>query len=131
MRLLLDTHIWIDCAAAPASLGRRLKREVASPRAELWISPISVWEFLKLSERKRLSTRNDPLQSIERMLQALPIREAPITLEVAREMSVFSLPHRDPADAWLVATARVNGLVLATRDAKIIASGVVETLADT
>ncbi|KAB2847551.1 MAG: type II toxin-antitoxin system VapC family toxin [Hyphomicrobiaceae bacterium] len=129
MRLLLDTHIWIDLASAPERLGRQMRRLLSAPDAELYVSPISAWEFLKLAERKRIRTRSEPHQSLQRLL-AIPLREAPITFEIARELAMFSLPHRDPADAWLVATARVKRLALATRDENIIKSGAVETLTD-
>jgi PIN domain nuclease of toxin-antitoxin system len=130
MKLLLDTHIWLDCALKPERLGRRLRRELAAVRSELWVSPISAWEVLKLVDKRRFRTRGRPEDWLESVHRALPINEAPITFEIARETASFSLPHRDPADAWLVATARVYDLVLATRDDKIIQSGVVETLAD-
>ena len=131
MRLLLDTHIWLDFASSPGKLGRRLRRELISANSELWLSPISVWEALRLAEKGKLkSRRDDPATSIGRILEACPMREAAITFQIARETSMFALPHRDPADAWLVATARVMGLVLATRDEKITMSGLVETLGD-
>ncbi len=130
MRLLLDTHIWIDSASNPQKLGTRVRREISSTRNELWVSPISAWELLKLAEKGKLKVRSDPIRVLERLLQALPVREAPITMEIARETAMFTLPHRDPADIWLVATARVHDLVLATRDEKIITSGVVKTLAE-
>ena len=130
MRLLLDTHVWLDSALKPEKLGRRLRREIMAPGAELWLSPISAWEALKLVERRRFKTYVNPAEWLDDVGRALPIRDAPFTFEIARETGLFSLPHRDPADTWIVATARVLRLVLATRDRKIIDSGVVETLAD-
>jgi len=59
-----------------------------------------------------------------------PLREAPVTHEIALETSRFELPHRDPADRSLVATARVLGLTLATADARLIAAGAVPVLAN-
>ncbi len=44
------------------------------------------------------------------------MREAPITYEVAQETARVELPHRDPADRFLVATARVYALTLVTAD---------------
>ena len=51
MKLLLDTHIWLEFASSPDKLGCRLRRELTAANAELWLSPISVWEALKLAER--------------------------------------------------------------------------------
>jgi PIN domain nuclease of toxin-antitoxin system len=49
-------------------------------------------------------------------LDAFPMREAPITSQVAQETARAQLPHRDPADRFLVATARGFDLTLVTAD---------------
>lgn len=48
-----------------------------------------------------------------------PFREAPLTWAVAIESRRISLPHEDPADRFLAATARVHGLTLVTADARL------------
>ena len=47
--------------------------------------------------------------------------EAPINLEVAIESRRVNLPHQDPADRFLAATAIIYDLTLVTADARIIA----------
>lgn len=44
------------------------------------------------------------------------------------ESAAVPLPHGDPADRLIVATARVHGVALVTKDGRITESGVVETL---
>jgi hypothetical protein len=44
---------------------------------------------------------------------AAPLKEAPLTAEVVLDTARFSLPYPDPADRFLVATARYLGLTLA------------------
>jgi len=53
-------------------------------------------------------------------MRNVPLREALITHEVALETRRVNLPHRDPADRFLAATARVFGLTLVTADERII-----------
>jgi PIN domain nuclease of toxin-antitoxin system len=48
------------------------------------------------------------------------MREAAVTYQVAEETARVSLPHRDPADRFLVATARVFDLTLVTADRQLI-----------
>ena len=58
------------------------------------------------------------------------VRRQGISPAVAAELA--SLPdffHRDPADRILVATARVTGATLLTRDRRIVESELVDTLA--
>jgi PIN domain nuclease of toxin-antitoxin system len=45
-----------------------------------------------------------------------PFREASFTHEVALAMAEISIPHTDPIDAILGATAPVHGLTLITSD---------------
>ena len=90
MKLLLDTHIWLDFAAKPNAFRGRMRRELTSPRSELWLSPISVWEALKLAEKGKLKSRNAPVESVDRVLKSLALREAPITFQIARETAMFT-----------------------------------------
>ncbi len=48
------------------------------------------------------------------------IRFAPLTTEVVLAMRGLSLPHRDPADRFLAATAVAYGLTLVTADARLL-----------
>lgn len=52
-------------------------------------------------------------------LNRLKIREAPLTFEVALAISSMNLPHNDPADGFIAATAKVFGLTLVTADEQL------------
>jgi PIN domain nuclease of toxin-antitoxin system len=45
-----------------------------------------------------------------------PLHEAPLTNEIALATRSIVLPHRDPADRLLLATALIHGLTLVTAD---------------
>ncbi len=49
------------------------------------------------------------------------LQEAPLTNEIVRAAMVISLPHADPADRFLAATAKVLNLTLITADKKLLA----------
>ena len=51
-----------------------------------------------------------------------PLREEPLTTEVALATNKTRLSHRDPSDAFLVATAKVFDLTLVTADARLLAA---------
>ncbi len=120
MRLLLDTHIWLWSLLAPERLHPDVKEALGAPDAQLWLSPISVWEALTLAGRGRLQLDPDPTSWVERALTAAPVEHAPVTMEVAIATAAVSLAHRDPADRLLVATARVFDLTLVTADRRLI-----------
>jgi len=63
----------------------------------------------------------DPVSWISDSISRLNIREAPLTFEVALAVSSLNLPHNDPADGFIAATARVFGLTLVTADQQLAA----------
>ncbi|HEX4600238.1 MAG TPA: type II toxin-antitoxin system VapC family toxin [Gemmatimonadales bacterium] len=130
MRLLLDTHIWVWSQLDPDRLSRRVRTAFVDPAAELWLSSISVWEVLLLIERGRVTVTGEPSTWVEDALRAGPYREAPVTHRVALESRRVSLPHQDPADRFLAATARVLDLALVTADARLLAARPCKTLAN-
>ena len=120
MKLLLDTHIWLWSLLAPDNLAARVREALQDTGNELWLSPISVCEALVLHERGRIELAGDPDAWIERALSAAPMKEAPITHDIARRSRRLALDHRDPADRFLAATAIVLDLVLVTADMRLI-----------
>ena len=130
MRLLLDTHIWLWSLLEPRRLNRRVVKQLKNEDNELWLSPISIWEILILCEKKRLSLDPDVDSWVERALTAAPLHEAPITKEVALETHTITLPHRDPADRFLVASAKVFQLTLVTADERLMKTRDIPVLAN-
>lgn len=120
MRLLLDTHIWLWSRLEPAHLGRRLSRALEDKANELWLSPLSVWEVLLLAEKGRLSLAPTAQQWVAVALGKVPMKEAPLTLEVVLATPHIHLPHRDPVDQFLAATARAFDLTLVTADKRLL-----------
>jgi len=130
VRLLLDTHIWIWGLLEPARLSKRVRAELETPDNELWLSPISVWELLILIEKGRVAVDRDPVPWVAEVSRAAPLREAALTHDVAVEGRVTDLPHQDPADRFLTATARVYDLTLVTGDERLLGSRRIATLAN-
>ena len=128
MRLLLDTHIWLWIQDDPKKIGKNLLQLLRNPQNERWLSPISTWEALVLQSKGRIRFSRDPADWVSR--NTAPFREAPITHEVALAAQQIGLHHRDPADRFLAATAKVFGLTLATADTKLLGLGDIATIAN-
>ncbi|MBZ5537065.1 MAG: type II toxin-antitoxin system VapC family toxin [Acidobacteriia bacterium] len=122
MKLLLDTHIWIWSLADPHRLKSRVLKALENPANEKWISPISIWELMILVGKGRIRLNADVGEWIAQALQTAPLREAPLTTEVVLATHKIHLPHRDPADAFLAATAKVFDLTLVTADTRLLAA---------
>ena len=119
MKLLLDTHIWVWSVLDPGRLSARVARQLANPENEIWLSAVSVWELRLLHDKGRLKLMPDAVSWIQDNLTRLSIREAPLTFEVALAISSLNLPHNDPADGFIAATAKVFGLTLVTADEQL------------
>jgi PIN domain nuclease of toxin-antitoxin system len=116
MKLLLDTHIWVWSVGPVDRLTRRVARAINDTRNELWVSPVSTWEIVLLYEKGRLKLEDGPDAWLKRAMTVAPLREAPLTHEIAMATRSIGLPHRDPGDRLLLATALVHGLTLVTAD---------------
>jgi len=119
MKLLLDTHIWLWSHLDPPRLTGRVLAELDSPGNQLWLSPISIWELGVLCQKGRVQLHEDVDAWVLRAMGKAPMQEAPVTREVALETNRLRLPHRDPADHFLAATARVFDLTLVTADEQL------------
>ena len=93
------------------------------------MSDVSLWEVAALHslERNRLTI---PLREWLEKATAPPlVQRQGISPAIAE--AAAALPdsfHRDPADRILVATARVLGATLLTRDRRIIGAGLVDVV---
>lgn len=128
MKLLLDTHIWLWSVLDPSQLSERVSASLRDRSSELWLSPISLWELAVLRERRRIELHGGLWRWIDEALRLVPVREAPLTGEIVRAMDRVDLPHRDPADRFLAATAAALDLRLVTSDAKLLAGRGYEVL---
>jgi PIN domain nuclease of toxin-antitoxin system len=131
MNLLLDTHIWLWSHAEPERLTRRVAAALADESTQLWLSPISVWEFLLLVERGRVRVRDGTAAGwVEAALSRSPMHDAPLSREVAVRSRSVRLAHEDPADRFLAATADVYELTLVTADERLLRGKGFRTLAN-
>jgi PIN domain nuclease of toxin-antitoxin system len=128
MNLLLDTHIWIWSVLDPQKLSARVARELTSSDNQLWLSSVSIWELLLLLRKGRIELDEEAVTWVRKTLDFLQLNEAPLTIDVALEVSAVNLPHDDPADRFLVASAKVFDLTLVTSDKRLIRAAGISVL---
>ncbi len=120
MRLLLDTHIWLWYYTSPEKLTSEVARELANPANDRFLSPVSIWETIILLEKRRVNLRQDFGEWFKQSVADMELLEAPLHWRVAQELRLTMLSHRDPADRFLVATAKVYDLTLVTADESLM-----------
>ncbi|PZV02948.1 MAG: PIN domain nuclease [Leptolyngbya sp.] len=128
MKLLLDTHIWLWYALGDAQLSDNLKVLIPQADTELWVSPISMWEVMILAEKGKITLSDEPAKWIQQSLDTLQVLEAPLTGKIAILSRQINLPHKDPADRFIAATALHYGLPLATVDTHLTAADWLPTI---
>jgi PIN domain nuclease of toxin-antitoxin system len=122
VRLLLDTHVLLWVLAGDRSLSTELVRTMrAQPQPRMLVSAASLWEIAIKVAKGKLQAPAD--------LPAVLVRIGFETLAVTPEhaWAIQAVSHRlataDPFDRLIFAQARLEGLTLATRDAKLLRSG--------
>ena len=112
MNLLLDTHAllwWLDDSSLLPSSMRELIRD---GRNLVLVSSAVVWEC----RIKQALGKLELPSYFQQVLDAQPFQALSITSMHAHEIASLPAYHSDPFDRMLVAQARVENLVIATRD---------------
>lgn len=113
MRVLLDSHIMVWWFAGSKRLGKEAAHVINSSEAELYVSAASWWE---LSIKKALGRLDFDLVAARQLLAKNEIKALAVTLDHADIAATLPAHHGDPFDRMLVAQAKVERLILLTRD---------------
>ena len=109
---LLDTHVLLWWLTDPGQLADQTHEVIADGAHAVLVSAAAVWEM----SIKRALGRLDFPANLEDVLAVEEITVLPITLPHALAIGTLPLHHQDPFDRMQVAQARVEGLMLVTRD---------------
>lgn len=116
--IVLDTHVWWWALSEPHHLSRAATEAIQdTPREQVRVAAISLWELALLFHRQRIVLEIPPQAWFRHALEGTGFQVEPLTPAVALE--AYHLPepfHRDPADRLIVATARILGARLVTKD---------------
>ncbi|MFI4937980.1 MAG: type II toxin-antitoxin system VapC family toxin [Candidatus Berkiellales bacterium] len=116
MNYLLDTHIILWWLTEPEKIATTARKIISDKKEQIYLSGASFWEMAIKQSIGRLKL---PVNIIE-VLVSEGFETLPIMPQEC--LSVADLPpiHHDPFDRMLVVQAKLNDLVLITKDEKII-----------
>ena len=119
--ILLDTHALLWMNQDDAALGKTARKliQTAWDAEALAVSAISFWECAMLHAAKRVRLQQAPAVWRAQLL-ASGLIEFPVDGEIALLSVDVDLPHKDPADRIIVATAITQNAVLLTADATLL-----------
>jgi PIN domain nuclease of toxin-antitoxin system len=128
VNILLDTHIWLWAFLEKERIKSRLADALEDPANRLFLSSVSVWEAMMLIQNGSIEVATGPDIWIRQALAKDFVAETPLTHEVALNSRLIELPHKDPADRFIAATALVQGFTLATADKHLLKCKSIRTL---
>jgi PIN domain nuclease of toxin-antitoxin system len=121
LMILLDTHIWVWWVNESPDLSQKHKRIIEESTSEgLGVSVISCWEVANLVRLGRLVLNESATMWITNALSVSEVRLLELSPRIAIEATELREFHKDPADRFLVATARFHDIPIMTKDARIL-----------
>jgi PIN domain nuclease of toxin-antitoxin system len=113
VNLLLDTHAFLWWLMGDEGLADDARRSIADPEALVHVSAASLWEIAIKQALGKLTVDSPDLAA---EISGNGFVELPISGRHALAAGALPRHHDDPFDRMLVAQARLEGLVLVTRD---------------
>ncbi len=127
--IVLDTHAWLWWLSDPGRIPARTRSRIDAAMNEgaLAISAISAWEVAMLVANGRIELTM-PVDALVTACEQMPgFSLLPLTARIAASAARLALPHPDPADRFITATALAANATLVTRDERLRASDLVRT----
>lgn len=120
--ILLDTHVWLwfMTGSKELSVTSQTKIDHCLKDGMAFVAAISSWELCMLETKGRIQLTMPAGEWIQQSFSQTSLTPIDLRPDIAFESC--HLPgtfHGDPADRLIVATARIEGLTLMTRDTKI------------
>jgi PIN domain nuclease of toxin-antitoxin system len=127
--ILLDTPVLIWAVAEPKRLSSAVSLAIRQALKDegLAVAAITLWELAILVARGRIQGYGTVDDSVRLLTRGVIVK--PITTGIAAIASQFPPEYpRDPADRLIGATAKAEGIPLLTRDEKLRASPMLQTI---
>ena len=121
--LILDTCalLWLD--AEPRRLSANALAAIDAGDL-VFVSAISAWEISLKEARRGLTLPAPTADWFPAVLAAHDLRLAPLDVDILTAANLLPWHHRDPADRFIIATARRDGLTVVTTDGRFASYGV-------
>ena len=116
MRVLLDTCALLWLVGDPTRLSARARAALESTETEAYVSAISGFEISVKHHKGKLALPLPPREWLAQAFAAYVLRELPITLQIAALAPEVRVPHADPCDRMIVATAQLHAMPVMTSD---------------
>ncbi|MEJ5251423.1 MAG: type II toxin-antitoxin system VapC family toxin [Chthonomonadetes bacterium] len=124
MTILLDTHTFLWFVAGDERLPVAARKAIETPENRVLLSVASLWEMAIKISLGRLMLAQPFDIFVRTQLEINNIELLDIKVSHLSELLQLPFHHRDPFDRLLVAQARVEKVMVASRDTVLDAYGV-------
>ena len=118
MKLVLDTHVFLWLANGD-ELPKAIALEIGKPMVQLFISSITAWEIFMLVKKDFIILDRPAPLWVEESMKQCKVECIDVSPTIAFTATDLEWPHRDPADRFIIATAKHLDSALATCDKQI------------
>ena len=120
---LLDTCALVWLANGNGRMPVRVRRVLAAAD-ELYVSSVSAWEISRMIQKGALILDDDMRTVWTNLVESYRLKVLPVTPEIAIVSTELPELHKDPADRFIIATAKVGNLKVVTSDGRFPEYGI-------
>ena len=120
---LLDTCALVWLANGNDRMPVRIRKELAAAD-ELSVSSVSAWEISRKLQKGTLILDDDMRTVWTNLVESYRLKVLPVTPEIAIVSTELPEIHKDPADRFIIATAKVGKLKVVTSDGRFPEYGI-------
>ena len=121
--LLLDTCALLWLGGDPERLSPAARSRIERTML-IYVSPVSLWEIALKHRLGKLELSLPPHEWFAAVKEAYGFSVLPLDEPVMLESARLPLFHRDPADRFIIATAKIHSLDIVTGDRRFAQYGV-------
>ncbi len=123
MRYLLDTHALFWWGYFPELLSKQVREILSDRDALIFASAVSAYEISYKHYRGQWPEVAPLANAFEEVVAAEGFELLPLSARHALRAGQYGPEHRDPFDRMLLAQAVVEGLILVSKDKRLIGMG--------
>ncbi len=121
MKLLLDTHIFIEWADHPEKLSQAVLSALEDAANELLVSVASVWEMQIKIQLGKLKLSLPLKELVESQQETNDLKILPVALAHVLALEALPFHHKDPFDRLLIAQCIEEDATLVSADSQFSA----------
>jgi|SRR5579872_3910373 len=114
MKYLLDTHIILWWLTTPNKIHKKAQKIIKDKSNSVYVSSASLWE---MAIKKSIGRLTLPYNLIE-IIAVENFKILPVSAEESLGVADLPMHHTDPFDRLMIMQAKLNDLIIITRDSK-------------